>query len=195
MKRMKFRHLMVFGIAILISMLVVVTSCTKKDDDSKTKEPTAGEKKDTLEETASQNETVAEEPSSECDDSEKYDGVYSLVFESEGNKTSIGAFEVRNSQFSGDAVNVFKQKFEIEGCVISSTGTLVFTNLASSDGIGVSASGAIYKDGIAEGEFTVGNRQGTFSGSLNNASLENEETTEFDGLSFWDKFSSFQILD
>jgi len=92
-----------------------------------------------------------------------FDGKYNVTFLSQGYFRAVTDIEIENGILDGVVVNTSNQTFFIKGN-ISENGQLRFNNIHSSTGVNISALGNIKQDGIVEGQYKVGNRNGKYYG-------------------------------
>jgi hypothetical protein len=93
----------------------------------------------------------------------KFDGKYNVTFLSQGYFRAVTDFEIENGILDGAIVNTSNQIFFIKGSILED-GQFSFKTLQSSTGATITSAGTIKKDGIVEGQYTVGNRTGKYYG-------------------------------
>jgi hypothetical protein len=107
-----------------------------------------------------------------------FDGKYNVTFLSQGYFRAITDFEIENGILDGAIVNTSNQTFFIKGSVLEN-GQFSFKSIESSVGAPITASGNIKQDGIIEGHYKVGNRDGKYYGFKYSGSENN--TSQYDG--------------
>jgi len=137
-------------------------------------EPMAGESI----EGGSQGGSTPPEPPEEA--SARYDGVYVAAFTSGGEKVALARARVGGGLIYGELINAFGERFELAGFVDQS-GVLRVPTLIGDMGSQVSTSGRIDQYGRIEGTYVIGEREGTFAGSLENQALS-APSPAYDGL-------------
>ena len=110
------------------------------------------------------------EDTSNMEISLRYDGTYIAAFNSEGLKTALAQVRIEDGYINGDVLNRFGERFTMQG-FIDQNGVLRIPPLIGDMGSIVNAEGRVAISGIIEGTYLVGNREGSFAGSLDNLSL------------------------
>ena len=165
----------------LLTLALLLGACNKGGDDDDDTTPSGDD--DT---TAGDDDTTAADDDTAGDDDQTdvsaYAGTYLVGFQRDGSQFALASFVVADDgSFVADAASSEGFTVDVTGTV-EADGTVTVTSITNTAGLDIQVlTSQIHENGTLDGTYSVGEEEGIFAGSKDNAFTEDERTTDFDG--------------